>query len=305
MPTPQTVINASKNKQGVVVLPSQREEKAKLREEAALRVLSRESYATQADKKLALVYFAKRSFTDNLEAVIQWGVELDAKTLANTWFSVRQVNESARRMLVKQNIEPVMIHYKRPGSEEQVSILDINMPGYKALTKILDNLCKRLPRDYESVTEKEKCDALIWVAQHGRIEILNFLLAQKSNSSMSIAPDLMHEEYGVTALMAACYADRHDMVLALLNAKNRHDKQLALDDIDGRTPAIFAAKYANQQIIKLLRNKGADFNSADITGRTAEHYLSARQAPRIGLFHNRLPASSPEANPSPSVRFNR
>lgn len=278
-PSNLTKLNLEKDdkKNGVVVLPSQREAKAKLRSDAASRVLHQESYATQPDKKLALVYFAKTSFTDHLENVIRWGVELDAKTLKETWFWVNQRQESARQMLVKQNIKPVTIQYKKKNSEELISVHDFDMPGYKNLIKILDNVIKRLPEAYEPVTEKEKCDAVIWAAQHARPEIVKFVLEQSTDNKISVQ-SAVKNEYGITPLMAACRRGRKDIVEVLLKqlATNPEDlnKYLNQGDCDGITALMWAAKYGHTEIVRLLLNNGTDKTIEDAKGRTAADWAT-------------------------------
>lgn len=89
---------------------------------------------------------------------------------------------------------------------------------------------------------------LILASQQGRSDVVNFLINQ--GAALDVA-----DQYGNNALWAACYADNHDCIGALIQAGIKINHPNAAS---GATALIFAASSGREAVVAQLLAAGAD-----------------------------------------------
>ena len=122
-----------------------------------------------------------------------------------------------------------------------------------------------------SMSEREKTDALIEVAENNDITEIQRLIAAGADVNAT-------DNSGMTALMFAAKEDTAKVLLeagADVNAK----------DNDGKTALMFAATNNSSDVAWLLLAAGADANAKDNDGSTALMFATEQEAIDIAELH--------------------
>lgn len=133
--------------------------------------------------------------------------------------------------------------------------------------------------------------AIHWAARYGREEIVQWLVEQGASLEQP-------NDVGNTALHVAVYYNQYQVVSKLLNLganPNAVNHESTLYQVSAETPLHYAVLYSSDDMVKILRDFGADATFKDDKGKSPLAYAQSKGDVRlIDALTDYIPNSSPK-----------